>query len=174
MANPLYLAILPALLHSMGVHEKLPNEHEIMVRAYEAADDVDAVFSDPSIYSRIPASKLNAWKSMTYVMHGKEASFLADPDSKGRIKGSNDNGNACGALQVWWMFIPEKMTCKQVRSSRRLGLRAGVIIALNFRDTCGESLGEAWSAFAMGHCGPKKMALNIILERCKMAGISCS
>jgi len=165
--NPLYVGILPLLLPSMGVPAKLPEDHEVMIRANEAATDLDLVFEDPVIKSRIDPSKLNAWKSMTYVMHGKEAGLHADP------KGSNDRGNACGALQVWAPYLPEGLTCKQVRASRKLGLRAGIIVALNYRDLCGESLGEAWSAFAMGHCGPKGMSLKIILERCRLAKVSC-
>jgi hypothetical protein len=167
--NPIFAGFLFKLLQSMKVvnPEQLPENDPILIRAQEAAQDVDAVFEDESIRKRLDKNEINPWKKMTFTMHGKEASFSANP------KGSNDNGNACGALQVWAPWLPEGLTCKQVRASRKLGLRAGVIVALNFRDKCGGGLGEAWSAFAMGRCGPKGMALEVILERCKIAGVSC-
>lgn len=160
--------LLFPLLPTMGVPNSLPPENPIMVRAKEAYGDVQWVFAQESIKSRIDAKDIERWEDMTFVMHGKEASFFTNP------RGSNDNGKACGAIQAHGDYLPTGITCKAARESRRIGLLAGVTIALDWRDRCETGFAGAWSAYATGKCPPKRFALQLILERCKIAGVTCS
>lgn len=164
------LGLLTALLPTMGIPKgtKLPDTHPVIVRAAEAALDVAALFEDKDISARIAPAEREAWARMVYVYHAKEASFFADP------KGYADDGNACGALQLWKQYFPKGITCEAAKKSRYLGLKAGLTVALDFRDKCGNhTIGEAWSAYGPGFCPPKGIVFLTASQRCKIAGVTC-
>lgn len=159
------LALVPIILQTMGVPKsvQLHDTHPVMVRVASCADDV------VEVCSLLPESTRTVWCSVTFMMAMKEGNCYASPP------GSNDNGAACGPLQV---HNPEKeikgATCEKVRADRKLGLRVGMVRMIRLSKECG-SVGAGLTAFATyGACPPKGQVLHLIKERLKLINIDPS
>jgi len=161
--NPLIHILIPTL-ETMGLPQsvKLPDTHPLMVRAASCANDVVEITNLLPEYSR------TTWKPILYVFALKEGNCYANPP------GSNDDGAACGVCQA---HDPHKVipgaTCEKVRADRKLGLRVGLALMLQWSKECG-SIGAGLSAYATGSCPKKGWTLNLVKERLKLAGIDGS
>lgn len=88
-----------------------------------------------------------------------ESSWLSNPH------GWNDNGNACGVMQVQKQHLKEA-TCEEVRSDLFLGFREGHRIIMEGVERCG-SVKAALGYYASGICGG---APALVRARCSSIG----
>ena len=113
------LASLPRLAH-VPTSAALPAY--FLRRADGAADDLLAALAADDV----PAQARDAWAWRAWAWGYGESSFLADPP------GHNDDGRACGVLQVHanelHEWLPAGWTCAALRKDRVLGWRAGIRI----------------------------------------------
>ncbi len=156
------LTLLVGILATMGIPRsvKLADDHPLNVRAQSCAADVWEVSK------RAPESTRETWASILFVFAWKEGSCHANPP------GFNDDGRACGVLQV---HNPEKIlagaTCHKVRSSRRLGLRVGLQLMMEKAEECG-SIPSGLTAYAMyGSCPKNGWVLPLVRERLSLAHV---
>lgn len=164
MTREVLIALLIGLLPTMGVPKgvHLPASDPFMVRSNGCADDVLEVTRE-----LVPEAQVSTWAPIVFVFAQKESACRTNP------AGFNDDGNACGVLQV---HTPEKIvpgaTCAKVRADRKLGLRVGLTLMLAKAKECG-SIRGGLTAFAMrGEC-PKGWTLPLVVQRCKLAGGVC-
>lgn len=81
--------------------------------------------------------------------------------------GSNDDGKACGVLQV---HLPADR-CKAARASLDVGFDEGLSLMVSLRAKCG-SWGGGLTAYSMkGEC-PKGWVLPLVVRRMKLAGVA--
>jgi hypothetical protein len=157
------LTLLHAVLVAMGVPASvtLPDTHPTMVRMRECAADVVAVTD------LLPVEKRATYAPIVFVFANLEGGCYASP------AGSNDNGAACGVMQI---HEPQKIiagaTCEKVRADRRLGIRVGVAAFTWWEHECG-SLADGLSGYATGHCPPKGKPIPLVRKRCALAGGVC-
>ena len=157
-------SILAPTLATMGVPTsvKLPAGHPVMSRAASCAADVEEVVT------LLPEYQRAVWAPVLYVFALKEGNCYASPP------GDNDAGAACGVLQV---HEPQKIiagaTCEKVRADRKLGLRVGLAVMIQWSKECG-SIGGGLSAYATGSCPKKGWILPLVKERLKLAGVDGS
>jgi len=95
-----------------------------------------------------------------------ESNWFASPT------GNNDQGQACGVMQVHqpWIEIAGA-TCDTVRRDRILGYEIGIMRLRGFIAKCG-SIRGGLTAFSMrGEC-PKTpgWTIKLVVDRCKIAG----
>lgn len=158
------LTLVLGLLRQGGLPDgvTLPDTHPTMVRAAENAAAVETVVE--KLVSN-PTERL-AWARIIYVFGYFEASWLANP------KGSNDQGSACGVMQV---HTPEKFlpgaTCSAVRKDLALGYEVGLTLMLQLEAQCG-SKAAALTAYATNGSCPKGWILPLVRKRCKLAGLT--
>jgi hypothetical protein len=159
------LALLTGILATMGVPKsvRLPDSHPSMVRYDACAADVVEVVS-----SMVPPERVGVIAPIAYVFALKEGNCQANP------KGDNDKGAACGVMQTHTpdLILPGA-TCEKVRADRKLGIRVGVTLMLAKEAECG-SMRAGLTAYATnGACPAKGWTINLVLERCKLAGGVC-
>lgn len=160
----LLLALVSILLRHGGLPEgtKLPESDPLMIRATANAVAIEVV-TEKLVKNPI---ERETWARIAFVFGYFEASWLSNP------AGSNDNGAACGVMQV---HTPEKFvpgaTCAAVRKSLALGYEVGLTLMLQLEAQCG-SKAAALTAFATNGTCPKGWTLPIIKRRCKMAGLT--
>lgn len=140
----------------------LPASDPAVVRASAAADDVIVV-----VQKRVEPAHREKWARILFAWGYYEASWWANP------KGSNDQGAACGVMQV---HNPEKYldgaSCARVRADRQLGFAVGLELLLKLEKDCGSTAG-ALTAYSMdGACKP--YVIPLVASRCKKAGLTAS
>lgn len=179
---PPFVTTLSKILGKLGVAllaaqiggTELPPENPYRVR-YDAAA-IDAARASFQECADLGESGMERCGRVAIVMGHFEAANEANP------KGSNDNGGACGVMQVHVSevpkgWLPETWTCAALRADRELGYRAGLRVVRRLEDKCG-SLGGALTAFATnGECPidktGKPYVIMLIKARCAKGGIAC-
>lgn len=154
--NAALVAITTALLRMA-----LPKTGALADRAQSAAADLElalAVESEPSSRDR---DRRLAWVWSYY-----ESSWRTDPE------GSNDQGAACGVMQVHASelvgVLPAEWTCRKLRTDRVLGYRAGLRTLHHLETKCG-SLEAALGAFSgNGTCA---RGFGLVHRRARIAGV---
>jgi hypothetical protein len=113
-----------------------------------------------------PLERREQLARMAYVFQAAESGFVADP------KGSNDQGAACGAMQVHtpYKFV-EGATCAKVRADYRLGVLVGMTLMNLLWDKCGSPAAALTAYSTNGQC-PGTWVLPVVSRRCKIAGLS--
>ena len=141
--------------------ETLPEDHPVMLRASARADEivevVESMVSDPV--------QQEAWERGLFGWEFWEASWFISPP------GSNDNGNACGVLQI---HSPERIipgtSCAMLRKDAKLAVKVALTFLLEREKTCG-SKAAAWTAFSWdGGCHPA--TLDLVRYRCHRIGLT--
>jgi hypothetical protein len=96
------------------------------------------------------AARWNRTAELMLVMGFFEAGWSANP------RGSNDEGRACGVMQV---HTPDPAKCAERRASLSAGYRAGLRTLKKMLELCG-TINGAVAAFASGSCtgAPKLVA----------------
>lgn len=142
------------------VGSPLPEGHAVTLRAAAALVAVEAALAAEGV----EGEELGTWARRLWGWSYWESSWQSDP------KGSNDNGSACGTLQV---HGPERLlsgaTCAAVRKSAVLGYRVGYRLMRELVTTCG-SVERALGAYATGQCGG---APQLVRRRCKLLSDPC-
>lgn len=145
------VALFALGIRILGIATPAPGS-ELALRLESLAVDVLAVEDTPQ------------WHSTAYGTALYESGGLADPP------GWNDQGRACGVLQVWepqrWL---SGATCAAVRADRRLGLRVGLLVMKRLAKDCG-GVQAGLSAYATGKCPPKGKVLALVKARCAVMG----
>jgi hypothetical protein len=179
-ADPLKSSML-SIVPTIGRLEpgtKLAPDHPVMIRADKTYDTIYAVASK---LTQNPVER-DAWVKIAFTWAGYESGWHPSP------KGSNDDGAACGVLQVHVgevisMLEPGMpgITCKKVRASLDLGVEAGLRVMLYFEAQCG-SKAAAMTAFSTNGLCPvyenpvtkvkTGWTLPIVKKRCKLAGLT--
>jgi len=160
-------AILMALVITLLPFKPEP-EGEVMKRAAKAAEAAAYIVSYRIGDVKNPTNALRqreTWARIMFVFAYYEASWYASP------KGSNDEGRACGVLQV---HNPEKYVtgydCKSVRGSLEKGFDVGLALMMRLEKQCG-SKKAALTAYATdGAC--HNWTLPLVVKRCKEAGLT--
>jgi hypothetical protein len=165
MMNPeatLLMGLLHGILRMMGYDAApLPND-PVLARAAVSAQTIVRVVE------RVVPSPVEqkAWTRILFTFGGFESGWWKSP------KGWNDNGNACGVLQV---HTPQKYvpgaTCDKVRKDLELGYEVGLRLMLQLEEHCG-SKASALTAYATGVCGTSTFVLPLVKRRCKVAGLT--
>lgn len=147
-----------ALVATLVGSAKVPDA--VAARASGALVDAEAALRAEGL----DGEKLEVWSRRLWGWAYWESGWHASP------AGSNDNGAACGVLQV---HGPERLlegaTCAAVRKDRVLGFRAGYRMLVELVDKCG-SVERALGAYATGQCGGAPM---LVRRRCKALGDTC-
>lgn len=161
------LKLVPFILavNSAGVAKKkpdvLPETHPVMVRAdarsAEIIEVVESMVSD--------RTQQDAWERSLFGWEFWEASWFVSPH------GSNDDGNACGVLQI---HSPEKIvpgtTCSMLRKDAKLAVKVALTFLLQKEKECG-SKAAAWTAFSWdGAC--HKDTIDLVKNRCRYVGLT--
>lgn len=141
----------------------LAESHPVSQRALAAYEDVLAAEDKLSV----PAGERARWADRLFVWSYYESSWLANPP------GSNDDGRACGVLQVHVGelppgVLPPKWTCARVREDRVLGYEAGALLMRHLIVKCG-SVEAGLTAYATdGAC--HTYVLPLARRRIQLAG----
>lgn len=94
-----------------------------------------------------------------------ESNWFANP------KGSNDQGSACGVMQVHQPWIERPgTTCQDLRSDRILGYEIGILRLQDFITKCGSVRGGLTAYSTNGQCPKPGWAIRLVVNRCKIAG----
>lgn len=151
------LLLLPAVSLMLGA-PKVPTALELRAKS-AAAITVDVAQGFP-LERREPLARV------AFVFQAAESGFVGNP------KGSNDQGAACGPMQV---HTPEKFvpgaTCAKVRADYKLGVLVGMTLMNQLWDKCG-GLAAALTAYATNGQCPGSWTLPLVTRRCKIAGLS--
>lgn len=149
------LLILVPLLVAPYLKGEIPIA--VSQRAEDAASDclaaVGSLYPSADDESKIEIAR--RWYMMSYY----ESSFFTDP------KGSNDDGAACGVLQV---HLP-KAECAEARRDRVYAYTKGIELGERWVKACG-SVEAGLSAYATGACPKPGKVLSLIRWRCKRIG----
>lgn len=112
----------------------------------------------------LEGEELAAWSRRLWGWSYWESAWHPSPP------GSNDNGAACGIMQV---HFPERLlagaTCDAVRKDAVLGYRVGYRLLKELVAKCG-SLDAALGAYATGQCRPK---MQLVRWRCQRLSDKC-
>lgn len=162
------LKIVPYILavSSAGVSVKkhpvvLPENHPVMLRAGSRASEivevVEAMVHDDK--------EREAWERGLFGWEFWESSWHVSPP------GSNDQGAACGVLQI---HSPENIvpgtTCSMLRKDSKLAVKVALTFLLEREKTCG-SKAAAWTAFSWdGAC--HNTTINLVKGRCLYVGLT--
>jgi hypothetical protein len=156
----------------------LPPTHPFMVRADKTYDLIYLITS-----KLVPnPTERDTWVKIAWTWAGYESGWHPSP------KGPNDDGAACGVLQVHVGEVVAALepdmpgiTCKKVRADLALGVEAGLRIMLYFEQKCG-SKAAAMTAFSTNGLCPVYenpvtkvkggWVLPIVKKRCKLAGLT--
>ena len=161
------LKLVPFILavSSAGVTKKkpepLPETHPVMIRAdARAAEIVEVV--EAMVPDRV---QQDVWERSLFGWEFWESSWFVSPH------GSNDDGNACGVLQI---HSPEKIlpgaTCEKLRKDSKLAVKVALTFLLEREKTCG-SKAAAWTAFSWdGAC--HKETIDLVKNRCRYVGLT--
>ena len=113
-----------------------------------------------------PADRREQLARIAFVFQAGESGFVGNP------KGSNDQGAACGPMQV---HTPEKWlpgaTCAKVRADYKLGVQVGMTLMNMLWDKCGGPAAALTAYATNGQC-PGTWVLPLVQRRCKIAGLS--
>lgn len=142
---------------------KLAPDHPIVERAISAAADADAAIRVVS--PSMSAEEREAWTRRLLVWSGFESAWFADPP------GSNDEGRACGVMQVHVGslppgLLPASYTCASVRKDRVAGYVVGLVVMRHLVKTCG-GIESGLTAYATGGCHPS-WHLPLVVRRLSM------
>lgn len=154
--------VLALIASQLGPGIALPSTHWLPQRGEAAM--LDAVAAVQAM--KLSDADQERYARLAVVFGFYEGAWLASP------RGSNDNGAACGVMQVW---SPERIlpgaTCAKVRADRVLGFRVGLLTIQQLEARCG-SLRKALNSYATGRDCPE-YHIALVDKRCAMAGVSC-
>lgn len=170
LAPALKLLAASLVAHAFpGAH--LPPTHPYSMRADRAA--IVVAEEVPRVFPEHDEKTQEAEGRAALVWNRYEANFEENPMPS--VKGANDDGHACGPMQVHPEYYPagalEGITCKEMRTDFRLGMRAGLLAIRYFEDKCG-SLAAALTAYSMRGVCPKGWTLGLVEKRCTEAGLT--
>lgn len=181
--KPILIALAVTLigLHVPGTKTKpLAEDHPVMVRAADAARDLDLAL-DLELPDASPERR-ERFAIAAFGWSFFEASWYANPygfPDGSVLPGTNDGGHACGTMQPhvegiramphWKGVVP--WSCVAVRKDRVLGFRAGLRILLRLEEDC-LSLCGALTAYSTDlACKPWTAA--VVRKRSKELGLGC-
>lgn len=145
-----------------------------MKRAALAAIDLRAAMDEAIEKGAISPAERAAYARDLFLWSFYESAWYADPRCPVGTSECNDNGAACGVMQLHvesvpasWLPLPLLRSCAALRADRRLGYLAAIYTLAALERACGGSRLLALAAYSTnGACGTLMTLPKIVKARC--------